>query len=188
MTLALRQDGQLREIATQKFDAEPPAALTGTTVRDAATREFRLESARLQRAVLGSVALLNETQLRLTQLKRALEAAPSDTRTLAATARSLEARIADLRVPLTGDATVSRRNEPTPASIAARVSEVVRYHWNGSGAPTATQRQSITWAREAFVPVRAALAQLVERDLKSLETAAEAAGAPWTSGRVPQWP
>lgn len=188
VTLALRQDGQLREIATQKFDAEPPAALAGTTVRDAATREFRLESARLQRAVLGSVALLTETQTRLAQLKRALEASTSDTRALAVTARALETRIADLRVPLSGDVTVSRRNEPTPASIVARVSEVVRYHWNGSGAPTATQRQSIKWASEAFAPVRAALAQLVERDLKSLEAAAEAAGAPWTAGRVPQWP
>ncbi len=80
----------------------------------------------------------------------------------------------------------------TPASIAASVSEVVRYHWNGSGAPTATQRQNIKWASDAFTPVRATLEQLVERDLRALEAAAEAAaeaaGAPWTAGRVPKWP
>lgn len=188
VTLALRHDGQRKEIGTQTFMAEPPVALAGTTARDPSTRQFRTETARLQRAVLGSVALIAETQQRLTQLKRAIDAAPSDTRELAATARTLELRLADLRIPLSGDQTVSRRNEPSPTSIAARLSEVVRYHWNSSGTATATQRQNVKWAGDTFAPVRAALEQLVERDLKALETAAEAAGAPWTAGRVPRWP
>jgi hypothetical protein len=188
VSLALRQDGQLRDIATQSFDAEPPAALSGTTSRDATTRDFRLETSRLQRAVLGAVALATEAQQRLTQLKRAIEAAPTDTRELAATARRLEQQLADLRIALSGDQAAARRNEPTSPSIASRVSEVVQYHWNGSGAPTATQRQNIAWAGEAFAPVRTGLEQLVERDLRALESAAEAAGAPWTTGRVPKWP
>jgi hypothetical protein len=178
----------LRDVGTQTFVAEPPAALSGTTARDAATRQFRQETARLQRAVLGTVAALNEASQRLVQLKRALDAAPADTRTLAATARALEQRVADLRIPLTGDATVSRRNEPTPESITARVNEVIQYHWSGSGAPTATQRQNLSWAAEAFGPVRTQVEQLVEQELRALEAAAEAAGAPWTPGRVPRWP
>ncbi len=188
VTLALRQNGQLREMGTQSFDAEPPAALAGTTSRDVATRAFRLETARLQRAVVGSVALVAEVQLRLTQLKRAIDAAPSDTRELAARARQIEQQLGDLRIPLSGDAVVSRRGEPTSASIASRVSKVIQYHWSGNGAPTATQRQNLKWAGEAFTSVRASLEQLVERDLRTLETAAEAAGAPWTAGRVPKWP
>ncbi len=188
VTLTLRQDGALRDIGSQTFTAEPPAALAGTTARDADTRQFRQETARLQRAVLGTVAILNEASQRLTQLKRAIDAAPSDTRALSATARTLERRIGDLRIPLSGDPVVARRNEPTSASITARVSEVIQYHWSGSGAPTATQRQNLQWAADAFGPVRTQVEQLVERDLKALETAAEAAGAPWTAGRVPRWP
>ena len=188
VSLALRQGGVLKEIGTQTFEAEPPASLAGTTSRDAATRAFRLETAALQRAVLGAVALSGETQQRLVALKRAIDAAPGDTRALAATARQLEQRLAELRIPLSGDQTLSRRSEPTPASIVARMGEVVRYHWNSSGAPTATQRQNLKWAGEAFAPVRSGLEQLVERDLRALETAAEQAGAPWTPGRVPRWP
>jgi len=188
VALALRVDGQLKEIGTQPFVAEPPAALAGTTSRDATTLQFRTETARLQRAVLGAVAALGDAQTRLTALKRALDAAPTDTRTLAATARTLEQRLGELRIPLSGDQTVSRRGEATPASITARVSQVIQYHWSGSGAPTATQRQNLQWAGEAFAPVRTALEQLVERDLRALESAAEAAGAPWTPGRVPRWP
>jgi hypothetical protein len=188
VTLALRRGAELREIGTETFTAEPPAALAGTTVRDSATRAFRQETARLQRAVVGAVALAGEVQQRLVQLTRALDAAPSDTRELSATARRLEGRLADLRVALTGDATVSRRNEPTPESIASRVNEVISYHWSGSGAPTATQRRNLAWAAEAFGPVRTQLEELVERDLRALEAAAESAGAPWTPGRVPRWP
>lgn len=188
VTLALRQDGALREVGAQSFTAEPPAARAALVARDSGTQRFRLETSRLQRAVLGTVAVLTEAAQRLTQLKRALDAAPSDTRALADTARALERRLADLRLPLTGDATVARRNEPTPESITQRINEVIQYHWSGSGAPTATQRRNLQWAAEAFGPVRERAEQLVERDLRALEAAAEAAGAPWTAGRVPKWP
>lgn len=188
VSLWLRVDGQVKEMGTETFEAEPPPSLAGTTSRDAGTREFRLQTAKLQRAVLGAVAMVGEAQQRLSQLKRAIDATPSDTRALAATARTLEQQLNEIRVPLTGDPTVSRRGEPTPASISARVGEVVRYFWGQSGAPTATQRQNLQWAGEAFGPVRARLEQLVERDLRALESAAEAAGAPWTPGRVPKWP
>nr|MCU0648463.1 hypothetical protein [Gemmatimonadaceae bacterium] len=188
VTLTLRVNGAVRDVGTETFVAEPPAALAGTTARDAATRDFRLETARLQRAVLGAIALATETQTRLAALKRAIDAAPSDTRELAARARALEAQLRDLQLPLTGDATRSRRAEPTSPSIRERLNEVISYHWSGSGAATATQKKNIEMAGAAFTPVRAALEQLVERDLRALEADAEKAGAPWTSGRVPKWP
>jgi photosystem II stability/assembly factor-like uncharacterized protein len=188
VTLTLRSGGALREVGTETFVAEPPAALAGTTARDAATRDFRLETARLQRAVLGAIALAGETQTRITQLKRALDAATGDTRELSTRVRTLETQLRELLIPLSGDATRSRRAEPTSPSIRERVSEVIQYHWQGSGAATATQRKNIELAGAAFAPVRAALEQLVERDLKAVEGDAEKAGAPWTPGRVPRWP
>jgi photosystem II stability/assembly factor-like uncharacterized protein len=188
VTLSLRQDGALTDVGTETFAAEPAATLGGTTARDSATLAFRRETARLQRAVVGTVAVLGEASTRLAQLKRAIEAAPTDTRTLASTARALESRVAALRIPLTGDNTVSRRNEVTPETITSRLSEVIQYHWSGSGAPTATQRRNLAWAVEAFAPVRAQVEQLVSKDLAALEAAAEQAGAPWTPGRVPSWP
>ncbi len=188
VTLSLRQQGTLRDIGTQQFSAEPPEALAGTTARDASTRDFRLTTARLQRAVLGAIALATETQARITQLRRALESATGDTRELSTRLTTIENQLRDLQVPLTGDATRSRRAEPTSPSIRERVREVIQYHWQGSGAATATQRTSIDAASAAFAPVRASLEQLVERDLRAVEEAAERAGAPWTPGRVPRWP
>jgi hypothetical protein len=42
-------------------------------------------------------------------------------------------------------------------------------------------------AAQEFAPVLEKLRVLVETDLKALESKAEAAGAPWTQGRVPAW-
>jgi hypothetical protein len=39
-----------------------------------------------------------------------------------------------------------------------------------------------------FGEILSRLGKLIGTDLKRIEDAAEAAGAPWTSGRIPNWP
>jgi hypothetical protein len=60
---------------------------------------------------------------------------------------------------------------------------VVYGNWLTS-APTATQMQDYDNAGIAFEKELGALKQLVEVDLKALESAMENAGAPFTPGRV----
>ena len=188
VSLAIRSAGTVRQIGTQKFTAEPPATLDGATARSVAARDFRLQTSRLQRAVLGATALTNEVTARIESLRQAIDATALPTDSLPRDVRLLAARLRDLRMALTGDDTRSRRAEPTPPTINSRIIQVIQYHWSGTGEPTKTQVTNIEIATSEFVPVRNALEQLVERDLRSLEQRAEKAGAPWTSGRVPQWP
>ena len=188
VSLALRSGGATRLVGSQKFSAEPPPTLEGATARSVAARDFRLKTSRLQRAVLGATALAAEAAARLDGLRQAVEATPMPNDSLARDVRALAARLRELRMSLIGDETRARRAEPTPPTINSRVNEVIQYHWSGTGEPTKTQEASIEVASTAFTPVRNALEQLVERDLRALEERAERAGAPWTSGRVPQWP
>jgi hypothetical protein len=53
--------------------------------------------------------------------------------------------------------------------------------------PTQTVQDAYDIANAEFTTELQKLRALVEVDLKNLEQAAEAAGAPWTSGRVPEW-
>jgi hypothetical protein len=53
--------------------------------------------------------------------------------------------------------------------------------------PTQTVQDAYDIANPEFTTELQKLRTLVEVDLKNLEQAAEAAGAPWTSGRVPEW-
>lgn len=188
VTLTLRSAGTVRTVGSQQFSAEPTPALDGAGTRSIAARDFRLQTARLQRAVLGATALANEVAARIESLKQAIDATPTADDSLARDVRAIGIRLLDLRVALSGDPTRARRAEPTPPSISDRVSEVIQYHWSSSGEPTQTERTNIEIAAREFGPVRDALEQLVERDLRRLEERAERSGAPWTSGRVPRWP
>jgi hypothetical protein len=53
--------------------------------------------------------------------------------------------------------------------------------------PTATHWRDYQIAAEAFGAWLPRLRQLVDADMKALQARAEAAGTPWTPGRVPDW-
>jgi hypothetical protein len=80
-----------------------------------------------------------------------------------------------------------RRNEPTLPGIQDRVQRIVEGSWVATAAPTGTQRDNYTVAAKLFGETLAQLRTLIETDLAGIEQRAEAAGAPWTPGRVPQW-
>ena len=171
----------------QTFTAVP----LGNAALPARDREsllaFQKKTARLQRAVLGSVRAAEEAQTRLDHLKVALADTPAADPGMVAEARSIESRLKDLLVQLTGDPVRGRRNEPTPPSIVDRVQQVVSGHWTSTSDATKTHRRGYEIASEQFGGVITRLRTLVEGDLARLEAAAERAGAPWTPGRVPSW-
>ena len=68
-----------------------------------------------------------------------------------------------------------------------RVQQVVSGHWSSTSEATQTHRREYDIAAAQFGPVLEKLRTLIEVDLASVESLAEAAGAPWTPGRVPEW-
>jgi photosystem II stability/assembly factor-like uncharacterized protein len=185
VSLARRVDGQLTSLGEPRtFTAE----VLGTSSLPPADRDallaFQQKAGRLQRAVLGAVKAVDEAGTRLDHLKQALEDTPAAEAALAREARGLESRRKDLEVALTGDAVVAGYQEPTPMSIVARARSTVS--WNSTSAPTGTQKRAYEIASEQFETALAELRSLVG-DLEALEARAEAAGAPWTPGRVPTW-
>ena len=167
--------------------AEPLLASTLPPADRALLLEFESKTARLQRAVLGAVEIASETQTRINHLKKALPDTPGADPRLLDDLAALETRLKDLLVSLSGDTVRAKRNEPTPPSITDRVQQIVGGHWSATSAPTGTHRQNYAIASAEFGEVLGRLRVLVEQDLKKLENAAEAAGAPWTPGRVPRF-
>jgi hypothetical protein len=137
--------------------------------------------------VLGAVRAAGEAQTRIDHLKKALTDAPAADPGLADALRAIEQRLEELRKELSGDSTLGDRNEPTPPSIVERVQQIVNGHWDATSAPTATHRRNYEIAAAQFSPVLGKLRTLSLTDLERLEDRAEAAGAPWTPGRVPDW-
>ena len=148
---------------------------------------FHRRTARLQRAVLGAVQAGNEAQTRINHLERALLDTPGADPKLAQDLRALEVRLIDLQEKLTGDPVLGEHNEPTPPAILDQVQGIVSGAWDSTADVTRIHQDDYAAASEAFAPILADLQKLIGQDLKAIEDKIEAAGGPWTPGRIPTW-
>ncbi|MGB6336024.1 MAG: glycosyl hydrolase [Thermoanaerobaculia bacterium] len=172
---------------SQSFETVP----LGTATLAAADKEellaFQQKTARLQRGVLGAVKSAEEAQNRLSHVKKAIADTPQADPGLMDQANSLEAQLKDIQVELSGDTVVASHSERTPMSITSRVNRIVGGQWTSTSAPTQTNRDAYDIASEEFAEVLEKLRVLIGDDLAQLEQDLEAAGGPWTPGRLPNW-
>jgi hypothetical protein len=188
VSLAKRVGDVVTPLGTpQSFEAVPLGTASLPATDRKALLVFSEKTGRLQRAVLGAQRAAGEAQTRIDNLEKALNDAPRADAQLRADLRAIELRLSDIDLELNGDSTRSRRNEATPPSIVDRVQTIVYGGWDATSTPTATQRRNYDIAATEFKPVLEKLRTLILTDLAKVEAAAEASGAPWTPGRVPDW-
>lgn len=148
--------------------------------------EFDRKAAALMRAVEGASRLIGDADQRLALLRRAAADTPGASPEVFASLESLRRRLGDMRTALQGDGTLSRRYVAQGQNIRGRVAFVV-YDSAGSTQPiTGTQREQFDLASAEFESLLALLAAF-DADLAAFEKTMEAAGAPWTPGRLPEW-
>jgi photosystem II stability/assembly factor-like uncharacterized protein len=186
--LASRVDGDVTVLAGPEGFVTRPLGLATLAAEDRqGLLAFQQKVGRLQRAVLGASRAVEEAEGRLDLLRRAIDETPGAPLELGDRALSLAHRLADLEVALNGDTVMSSRFEPAPPSIVGTVQRIVSAQWTSSSAPTGTNQAAYSAAAAAFEPVLEELRRLIEEELRALEAELEAAGGPWTPGRVPRW-
>ncbi len=148
---------------------------------------FRQEADDLHRAVQGASRTLGDAKSRLSHIRQAIKDTPALDTSLLGEVDALSIRLADLGILLNGDSTIRRRSEPTTPSISSRAGWVVYGMMNNTSGPTQTMRDNLALTGRLFAPVLEDLTGLVTVDLKDLEDKLEAAGAPYTPGRIPVW-
>jgi photosystem II stability/assembly factor-like uncharacterized protein len=149
---------------------------------------FQQQTAELQRAMMGASSAASEAQTRLDRLEQALERTPGADAQLHADLRDLRAAVRDVQWEMSGDPTVGRRREATPTSLTQRLGRITGGAWsNAPSEVTGMHRELYAQIAGEFAGILERLRPLLETELARLEDAAEAAGAPWTSGRLPQW-
>src|SRR5262249_2787115 len=95
-------------------------------------------------------------------------------------------RLREISIQLNGDAEVAGHNEPVPPSLSDRIGRVVDGSWVSTSAPTASHQHAYDIVSGALPKVIAGRRSSVET-LRALGEKAEAAGAPWAPGRLPEW-
>lgn len=81
--------------------------------------------AHLQRAVLAANDPAQQTAAELDRVKQAIQNGPGASFELYERARTVERRLADLRINLSGNAVQAEHSAPTPPAIIDRVPRVV---------------------------------------------------------------
>jgi photosystem II stability/assembly factor-like uncharacterized protein len=183
-----RVDGVVTELAgAQNFKVVADGASALSAGDRAAQEEFQRKAARLYRAVSGALHTADDVEARLKAIRTALREVPAAEKQLGAAADLIEQTNRGILRALRGDQEMQKRNEPVPTSINDRVETILEGERFALTKPTQTHIDDYNIAAGEFAEELGKLRALVEVDLTKLEKDMEAAGAPWTPGRVPEW-
>ena len=139
-------------------------------------------------AAIGSALVRTgeELKTRMKAIRRALQETPG-TEKLLDNADKIDLQLSEFLRMVRGDTVLLARNENVPASINDRVTNIMSGERFAIQRPTQTHLDAYAVASQDFTQQLAKLHTLVDVDLKNLEKAMEAAGAPWTPGRIPEF-
>jgi photosystem II stability/assembly factor-like uncharacterized protein len=185
--MLLRQNGTTRAVEGEQAFAVSELGNGKVGPQRKALSAFQRTLASLRRAVAGTLEVANALERRLNDLARAVDQTPR----LGAKERDrtdeLRKRLRAVLRELRGDVALRRRNENTPLSISEKVQTIVEDQLYWLGPPTRTQERLLAEASEGLAREVSKLRQLRDKDVVALERALEAAGAPATPGRLPDW-
>ena len=173
--------------AAQTFSVavEGVAAMSAQDVT--AQREFMKKTARLYRAVNGALSSANELQTRMKSIRSALHEAPAAEAQLGPEADAIEKQNTEILRAMRGDVALAARNENIAPSINDRMTGIMEGERFSLAKPTQTHITDYAIASEELTAQLARFKNLVQVDLAKLEREMEAAGAPWTPGRMVEW-
>ncbi|HEX6642713.1 MAG TPA: glycosyl hydrolase, partial [Thermoanaerobaculia bacterium] len=185
--LAKRIDGVETTIGEPQTFTVVPLYLSSMNEGDRAQMlEFQRRASRLQKAIMGAARANDDALLRVQHIRRALDEIDGPDPKLVERVNAVDRTLRDIDEALNGDPTLRAANEPAPPSLVDRITIAVN-GFTTTLPPTGTHREALAVAEQQFVPLLAKLRNAVEVELVSIEKALNAAGAPWTPGRIPEW-
>ncbi len=138
----------------------------------------------LYRKVRGALKSRDELSSRIKHLTQAIVETVDATEEHAQSVRAINEDLIRVSVLLTGDQTVSSRQEPIPWSVRGRASFIYGSIANSQFNVSGNHLTSLSIAESEYQRV-ATLMQKVDSELQSLESELDGLRAPWTPGRVP---
>ncbi len=186
VSLAKRQGGVITPLAgSQTFEvvAEGPSSREDRM----ALAAFQEKLGALQKAMTATQEAATEAGQRLSAIRRAIDATPSLPNKIREEAVKLDQTLADINMALSGDRVWRARNEGTPASISEHLQAAATAVRGTTGKPTKTAAEQYQLASDGLAAEIPKLRKLIETDIRALEKQLDAAGAPPTPGRLPDW-
>lgn len=190
VSLAMVTGGETTELAGPvNFTAKVLENTSLPAPDRAALVGFQNEVADLARIVMGTNRFADELSKKLITMQQAVHQTPSASPELGKKIHALSLQMDDILWTLNGKEPKASREEnpPAPVSINERLGNLTYAFYRSTSAPTSTQKRNYRIIREEFPEVYKQLKQITEVEVPALEAEMEAAGAPYTSGRLPEW-
>ena len=188
VTLAKRINGVVTTLSDpQSFLLKPLHNTPEATQDRPALLAFQQDVTQMARVVDGATTTASELRNRLAHMKLAAETVSGSNTAIRSQIQALEAQLDEVDVALTGDRTVSGRNEPAPWPISARIGQIRGWGMFSQAAPTGWSVDALALAKTETNRVLGEM-RSIESGLARVEDELERLGAPFTPGRgVPNW-
>jgi photosystem II stability/assembly factor-like uncharacterized protein len=185
VSLAKRVNGVVTDLPGSE-NIEVVGATPSTQEERISMIEFQEKLGKLQKALTATQEAATEAGTRLDSIKRAIDAVPALPPKLHETALGLQRDLDAINLALSGDRIWRSHNEGTPASISERIQGAAS-SGRGTGHPTKTAMEQYQIGSDELAVQIPKLKKLIDTDIKNLEKQLDAAGAPPTPGRLPDW-
>lgn len=149
--------------------------------------EFQDKLSKLQKALTATQEAATEAGTRLDSIKRAIDATPSLAPKFHEQALGLQRDLATINLALSGDRIWRSHNEGVPASISDRIQAAGSPLRGTTSHPTKTAMEQYQIGSDELALQIPKLRKLIDTDIRNLEKQLDAAGAPPTPGRLPDW-
>jgi uncharacterized protein YukE len=180
-TLYKRHGGELTELGTQSFYVKRLEHSPEHTRTPDQVLAFQKQTVQLSQSVNAAEKVFDDYDKRVAYLRKSFARTTADVEPLQQRLDTIQSRMNTLKVKLSGDSSVTSRNEAAAWSVKQRVNRLF-WHWNSQFDVPGTYRRSMEIAKREFEPVRGELESL-GTTLDTLESDADALGVPWTPGR-----
>lgn len=180
-------DGVITDLAgPEKFNVNvlPGAALPAAS--RPALVEWQRKAAELQREITSASRAIGDANNRIRHMKEAIMSVARPNQEFVGDVRALEEKMRAIQQKMNGDRVAGQLDIDTPPSIQGRLFSAIYSGYGSTSDPTTTMKEQLQIAAEEFEGVLNDLKSVVNTDLKALEQKLEAAGAPYTPGRVPE--
>lgn len=179
------QSFNLKSMPGQSSDKLSMASLPATDSKEVAA--WKARAGELHRAISAAGAVLSDAQNRVRHLKGSLMSIAKPETDFSSDLQSLEQKLNDLQQQLYGDNVRRRLDQPLPESIYGNFNNAYYDGYGSTGDPTSTMKAQLEEAESRFGPFLEQLKNLINNNLRQIEARLEAAGAPYTPGRMPDW-
>ena len=188
VSLAVWADGERKALAGPvPFKAKALANVTLPAPDRAALVAFQKQVRGLAHAVGAAGAVVSELRARAGLYRTALKSVAAPTGEIFAAVRALEGKLAAVGRTLNGDRLLGRADRDAEPGLSERVNTIIGEQWTSTSAPTRSQRDNYEIVAEAFAGVREALRKILAEEVAAIDKLLDAAGAPHTPGRLPDW-